>query len=79
MSALLTLESISKKYHLAQIEALKNITLVINKGEFTALQGPSGSGKSTLLNICGLLDGFDEGNYHFDGTDISSLTKPELT
>ncbi|MEN8219414.1 MAG: ABC transporter ATP-binding protein [Pseudomonadota bacterium] len=77
MSALLTLESISKKYHLAQ--ALKSVTLVINKGEFTALQGPSGSGKSTLLNICGLLDGFDEGNYHFDGTDISRLTKQELT
>jgi len=60
MSALLRLDSISKIYHLGhnQIKALKNISLVINKGEFTALQGSSGSGKSTLLNICGLLDAF---------------------
>ncbi|TGO02533.1 ABC transporter [Candidatus Thiomargarita nelsonii] len=79
MSALLTLDSISKIYRFGQIKALKNITLVINKGEMTALQGPSGSGKSTLLNICGLLDGFDEGHYHFDSTDISRLTKQALT
>ena len=44
---------------------LKDINLTINKGEFVSIMGPSGSGKSTLLNVIGLLDGFDEGGYHF--------------
>jgi putative ABC transport system ATP-binding protein len=55
------------------------INLVVTKGEFTALQGPSGSGKSTLLNICGLLDKFDEGTYHFGGSDINTFTNQQLT
>jgi putative ABC transport system ATP-binding protein len=81
MSALITLDSVSKTYYLGKnkVKALTKINLVLKKGEFTALQGPSGSGKSTLLNICGLLDKFDEGTYHFGGTDISSLTNYQLT
>jgi putative ABC transport system ATP-binding protein len=81
MSALLTLSAISKTYQLGnnKIKALKQVNLVVKKGEFTALQGPSGSGKSTLLNICGLLDHFDEGTYHFEDNDISTFTKQQLT
>jgi len=81
MSILLTLVDISKTYHLGhnQVMALKNVNLVVNKGEFTALQGPSGSGKSTLLNLCGLLDRFDEGRYLIGDCDISTLNKHQLT
>lgn len=47
------------------------LDLCINKNEIVIIQGKSGSGKSTLLNILGLLDTFDEGQYIFDGTDIT--------
>nr|VFK52878.1 MAG: putative ABC transport system ATP-binding protein [Candidatus Kentron sp. TUN]VFK53437.1 MAG: putative ABC transport system ATP-binding protein [Candidatus Kentron sp. TUN]VFK59954.1 MAG: putative ABC transport system ATP-binding protein [Candidatus Kentron sp. TUN] len=81
MNALITLKAVSKTYHLGKtkVQALRKVDLVVNQGEFTALQGPSGSGKSTLLNICGLLDTFDEGTFLFDGRDISSFTNHQLT
>ena len=44
---------------------LKDINLQVQEGEFISIMGPSGSGKSTLLNVIGMLDGFDEGEYHF--------------
>jgi putative ABC transport system ATP-binding protein len=44
---------------------LKDINLEVQEGEFISIMGPSGSGKSTLLNVIGMLDGFDEGEYHF--------------
>jgi putative ABC transport system ATP-binding protein len=44
---------------------LKDINVEVQEGEFISIMGPSGSGKSTLLNVIGMLDGFDEGEYHF--------------
>ncbi len=44
---------------------LKDIDMEVEEGEFISITGPSGSGKSTLLNVIGMLDGFDEGEYHF--------------
>ncbi|OIM99147.1 ABC transporter ATP-binding protein [Idiomarina sp. MD25a] len=57
-----------------QFEALKSIDLVINKGEFVALEGPSGSGKSTLLSIIGLLDVQSNGEYSLAGHPVHTLS-----
>lgn len=48
-----------------RIFLLKDVDLSVKQGEFISIMGPSGSGKSTLLNVIGMLDGFDEGEYHF--------------
>jgi putative ABC transport system ATP-binding protein len=44
---------------------LKDINLQVPEGAFISIMGPSGSGKSTLLNVIGMLDEFNEGEYHF--------------
>ncbi|MCB0474987.1 MAG: ABC transporter ATP-binding protein [Flavobacteriaceae bacterium] len=52
---------------------LKDINLNVQEGEFISIMGPSGSGKTTLLNVIGMLDGFDEGTYHFLDEEVHSL------
>ncbi len=52
---------------------LKDINLEIEDGEFISIMGPSGSGKSTLLNVIGMLDTFDEGEYHFLHESVHTL------
>ena len=54
---------------------LKGIDLDIGKGEFVSIMGASGSGKSTLLNILGILDNYDTGEYHLNGTLIKNLSE----
>ena len=56
------------------IMAVDHVDLTVNKGDFISIVGPSGSGKSTLMNIIGLLDRADEGEYLFDGTDVTSIS-----
>ncbi|HHY61037.1 MAG TPA: ATP-binding cassette domain-containing protein, partial [Clostridia bacterium] len=55
---ILELRGVSRRYKNGQIvvEALKEIDLTVEKGEFVSIMGPSGSGKSTLLNLIGCLD-----------------------
>ncbi len=52
---------------------LKDINLNVEQGEFISVMGPSGSGKSTLLNVIGMLDNFDEGEYHFLNESVHNL------
>jgi putative ABC transport system ATP-binding protein len=59
--------------------ALNKVNLSVNKGEFVAVMGPSGCGKSTLLNIIGLIDNLTNGQYIFDGLDVSKLREGQRT
>ncbi len=61
-----------------KVNALTNVNIVIEKGEFVAIMGASGSGKSTLLNILGCLDKPSSGDYFLDGVHINKLNKNQL-
>jgi ABC-type lipoprotein export system ATPase subunit len=56
---------------------LKDIDFEVEPGEFISIMGPSGSGKSTLLNVIGMLDGFDEGEYHFLHESVHKLIEKQ--
>lgn len=60
-------------------QVLKEINLEIEKGDFIAIIGQSGSGKSTLMNIIGCLDTATSGSYNIDGTEVSRLSRDELS
>ena len=56
---------------------LKDIDLSVKAGEFISIMGPSGSGKSTLLNVIGMLDNFNEGEYHFLHESVHKLKEKQ--
>ncbi len=58
--------------------ALTDVTFSVRKGEFLAIMGPSGSGKSTLLHLLGLLDSPTNGEYLFDGKNVTEYSSNEL-
>ena len=76
----LKLENLSRKYTLGKrsVQALSNVNLQVNKGEFVSIMGPSGSGKTTLLNVLGCLDKPTEGKVLLDNVDITQLPEKEL-
>ena len=74
---MIQLRNIRKVYQTGfnRLEVLKGIDLDIQAGEFASIMGSSGSGKSTLLNIIGIIDEYDKGDYHLDGTLIKELSQ----
>lgn len=78
--ALIKLKNINKTYDLGKVkvEALKDVSLEIEKGDFIALMGPSGSGKTTLMNLIGLLDTPTSGSYLLGGKKVDQKSKKEL-
>ena len=78
--AMINLTGINKIYRTDEIEtqALENVNLEVQKGEFLSIMGPSGCGKSTLLNIMGLLDNPTSGTIEINGTRTEGMTDKEL-
>ena len=77
---MIKLIGINKIYRTDEIEtqALENVNLEVEKGEFLSIMGPSGCGKSTLLNIMGLLDTPTSGTIEIAGTRVEGMKDKEL-
>ncbi|CEK38082.1 ABC transporter ATP-binding protein [[Clostridium] sordellii] len=78
---ILRVENLTKSYGKGEtkVDALKNINLSINKGEFVAIVGPSGSGKSTLLHLIGGVDRPTSGKVFINDVDIYNLKEKDLS
>jgi putative ABC transport system ATP-binding protein len=76
---LLELKNIFKWFNVGGTRTfiLKDVNLKVNEGEFISIMGPSGSGKSTLLNVIGMLDDFNEGEYHFLHESVHKLKEKQ--
>jgi len=74
---LIELQDVCKVYRLDEmkVEALRDVSLTIDRGEYVALMGPSGSGKSTLMNTLGCLDRPTGGSYRLDGEEIAKMSR----
>ena len=80
MDNLIKLEDIVKNYKIGKIivEALRKVSLDINRNEYVAIMGPSGSGKSTLMNLIGCLDTPTDGTYILNNKDVSKMDDNQL-
>jgi len=78
---MLTIENVSKTFSTpgGQVQALKDVSLSVNTGEFVSIIGKSGSGKSTLLSILGALDNPSTGSIVVDDTQINKLSGAKQT
>jgi len=80
-SVVINLQQIKKIYDMGgaeEVQALRGISLQIQKNEYVAIMGPSGSGKSTLMNIIGCLDTPTSGLYEFNGINVSEMNDNQL-
>ena len=77
---MIKLTGVNKIYRTDEIEtqALENVNLSVEKGDFLSIMGPSGCGKSTLLNIMGLLDTPTSGTVEIAGTDTTGMKDKQL-
>lgn len=79
---IINMKGIIKKFNIDkpnELEILHGIDLQVYDGEFVAIVGESGSGKSTLMNIIGVLDRPTEGEYFFNGKDLSKMSDRALS
>ena len=81
MGAFVSFDNVCRTYDMGQIkiEALKNASFDIEKGEICVIVGASGAGKTTLLNILGGMDVLTSGHAVIDGNDIARYSKRALT
>ncbi|MEI6408253.1 MAG: ABC transporter ATP-binding protein [Bacteroidota bacterium] len=77
---LISIRNLNKTYIMGAevVEALKSVSLEIEKNEYVALMGPSGSGKSTLMNLVGCLDSPTRGEYWLNGIEVSTMDDSDL-
>lgn len=78
--ALIKMKGITKSYFIGgnELQVLKGVDLVIERGEYVAILGPSGSGKSTLMNIIGCIDVKTEGTFALNGQNIEDMDEDSL-
>ncbi len=79
--ALIEVKNVIKTYATgeAAFNALNDVSLTIEEGEFVAIMGASGSGKSTFMNLLGTLDKPNSGSYYLDGIDVLHLDSEGLS
>jgi putative ABC transport system ATP-binding protein len=77
---LIRTQSLWKIYEVGRekVNALRDVSLNIEKGEYAAIMGPSGSGKSTLMNMIGCLDTPSKGDYYLNDKLVSQMNDDEL-
>lgn len=79
---MIKISNLSKVYNKGkdnEFQALKDVSLHIEKGDMVAIVGKSGAGKSTLLHIIGCMDKFESGEYLLDGKSVAKLSERELS
>src|SRR5208337_365979 len=80
MESSIQVKDLVKVYSLGEVEvqALRSVSLLVERGEFVAIMGASGSGKSTFMNIIGFLDRPTSGQYLLEGINGEHLSRDEL-
>ena len=78
--SVIAIQNVTKTYQMGRVrvQALRGVTLTVNRGEMLAVMGPSGSGKSTMMNIIGCLDVPTAGRYFLEGEDVMAMNDDQL-